>query len=88
MGSYSGAAGRASGMVQRTLFRTVFMGASNHAVGAAAVEVTGGGVELGVCATLCNCLCKKHAGGKLWCCGGSLLVDGRGIAFVVGVYAV
>ena len=56
--------------------------------GAAAVEVTGSGVELGICAALRNCLCKKHAGGKLWCCGGSLLVDGRGIACVVGVYGV
>ena len=39
-------------MVQRTLSRTVFMGASNHAAGAAAVKVTGNGVELGVDATV------------------------------------
>ena len=45
--------------------RTVFVGGSYDAATTISVDVAGSGVELGVCATLCNCQCKKHAGGKL-----------------------
>ena len=37
---------------------------------------------------LCNFQCKKFVGGKLWSLGGSLLVDGCGIALVDGAYRI